>query len=102
MAVKRTKKSAKKKGRADRSVIGTAHRLRKKPDAPPPASPDDSPSGSRPPGVLRIAPDADQLPEAFVEAGEGESDEGPAPGRVMLTITLLAIAFIAIIAWFVS
>jgi hypothetical protein len=41
------------------------------------------------------------LPEALAEAGEADSSSFK-PGRVMSVITILAIIFIAIIAWFVS
>jgi hypothetical protein len=103
MAVKRTKKPVKRKGGAARSVIGVAHRLRKKPKDKPPAPTEVDGSGGHSAGVMRVAPDADHLPEAFIEAGEGDSDNGGlVPGRVMLTITLLVIAFIAIMAYFVS
>lgn len=52
-------------------------------------------------GILRFGSEGWRLPEALAEA----SETGPTdfmPGRVMLVITILAIGFIAIIAWFVS
>jgi hypothetical protein len=42
-----------------------------------------------------------RLPEALAEAGETESN-GLLPGRVVSVIAILAIVFIAIMAWFVS
>jgi hypothetical protein len=52
-------------------------------------------------GVLRFDSEGWRLPEALVEASETGSTDFM-PGRVMLVITILAIVFIAIMAWFVS
>jgi hypothetical protein len=52
-------------------------------------------------GVLRFDPEGSRLPEALAEASETGSTDFM-PGRVMLVITILAIVFIAIMAWFVS
>ena len=52
-------------------------------------------------GALRLDPEGWRLPEALAEAGETGSTD-IMPGRVMLVITILAIIFIAIMAWFVS
>ena len=52
-------------------------------------------------GLLRLKTETLRLPSALAEASElGES--GLMPGRVVLTITVLAIVFIAIITWFIS
>jgi len=55
-------------------------------------------------GLLRLKTEALRLPSALAEASEeGESSQHwLMPGRVMLTITAAAIAFIAIITWFIS
>jgi hypothetical protein len=42
-----------------------------------------------------------RLPESLAEAGESGSTN-IMPGRIMLTITILAVIFIAIMTWFVS
>lgn len=52
-------------------------------------------------GILRFEAENLHLPEALAEAGETESNS-LMPGRVVIVITTLAIAFIAVIAWFVS
>ncbi len=52
-------------------------------------------------GILRFDDQQARLPESLAEAGEAE-DEGMMPARVVIVITTLAIAFIAIITWFVS
>lgn len=52
-------------------------------------------------GVVRMEDDSWRLPGALTEAGEVE-DNGLAPGGVVIVITILAVIFIAIIAWFVS
>jgi hypothetical protein len=52
-------------------------------------------------GVLRFDSEEWRLPEALAEASETGSTDFM-PGRVMLIITILAIVFIAIMAWFVS
>lgn len=52
-------------------------------------------------GVLRFDAEEWRLPEALAEASETGSTDFM-PGRVMLVITILAIVFIAIMAWFVS
>ena len=52
-------------------------------------------------GVLRFDSEGWRLPEALAEAGETESN-GLLPGRVVSVIAILAIVFIAIMAWFVS
>jgi hypothetical protein len=103
MAVKRSKKAKRKVLRIYHAVKGGTHRLRKKPRDTSPTPPEISAPDTRPTaGILRVDADAYHLPEAFVEAGETESNDGLLPGRVMLTITLLAIVFIAIMTWFVS
>lgn len=55
-------------------------------------------------GLLRLTTETLRLPSALAEASE-TSESGRhwmMPGRVMLTITTAAIAFIAIITWFIS
>ena len=75
-------------------------RLRKRSrDAIP--APTDNGAAARSAGVLRYDSDGWRLPEGLAEAGETESN-GLRPGRVVLVITILAIIFISIMAWFVS
>ena len=100
MAVKRNKKAKKERRRLYQAVKGGPFRLRKKPEAAAPAPSGDGAAG-RPAGTLRFDSDNLHLPEALAEAGETELN-GAMPGRVMLIITILAIAFISIMAWFVS
>jgi hypothetical protein len=45
--------------------------------------------------------DAERSPEALKDAGDVKLS-ALLPGRIMLTITILALIFIAIITWFVS
>jgi hypothetical protein len=52
-------------------------------------------------GILRFEDEHLHLPEGLAEAGDTEA-EGLLPGRVVIVITLLAIIYIVIIAWFVS
>ncbi|HEV2668240.1 MAG TPA: hypothetical protein VG324_25210 [Blastocatellia bacterium] len=73
-------------------------RLRKEPQAA--AAPDAAEEPLRT-GVLRFDSEGWRLPEALAEAGETESNDLRS-GRVVWVITILAIVFIAIMAWFVS
>jgi hypothetical protein len=50
-------------------------------------------------GILR--PDKERSPEALKDVGDVKPS-ALLPGRIMLTITVLAMIFIAIITWFVS
>jgi hypothetical protein len=54
-------------------------------------------------GILRSAAERspEPLPEPLKDAGDVKSS-ALLPGRIMLTITVLALIFIAIITWFVS
>jgi hypothetical protein len=52
-------------------------------------------------GAMRFGSEDWRLPEALAEAGETGSTNFM-PGRVMLIVSILAIVFIAIMAWFVS
>ncbi|HEY8459907.1 MAG TPA: hypothetical protein VIM99_05965 [Blastocatellia bacterium] len=74
------------------------HRLRKEPQ--PTAAPEVT-AENRPAGAMRLDAEDRRLPEALAEASETGSTDF-APGRVMLVVSILAIIFIAIMAWFVS
>jgi hypothetical protein len=50
---------------------------------------------------MRLESEGLRLPEALAEAGEAESNS-LIPGGAVSVIAILAIAFIAIMAWFVS
>jgi hypothetical protein len=50
---------------------------------------------------MRPEINATRVPEALMEAS-GAGDRGMLPGRFVLTVAALAVAFIAIISWFVS
>lgn len=81
--------------KAQVAVRGGTTRLRRATMIEPPAVAD------KPSGIIR--PDTGNLilPESLMEA----SDERPRknlPGPFMIVITILAIAFISVIAWFVS
>jgi hypothetical protein len=95
---KRDKDGTRRRRRFLQAVKGGTLRLRKQPQAA--AAPEDSekPRGA---GILRFDSKGWRLPEALAEAGETESN-GFMPGRVVSVIAILAIVFIAIIAWFVS
>jgi hypothetical protein len=80
------------------AVKGGTLRLRKQPQA---ATAPDAASEPRRAGILRFDSNGWRLPEALAEAGETDSN-GLRPGGVVLVIAILAIIFIAIIAWFVS
>jgi hypothetical protein len=80
------------------AVKGGTFRLRNKPQAQ--AAPDAEEKSSRA-GILRFDSEGSRLPEALAEAGETGSN-GLMPGRVVAIIAILAIVFIAIMAWFVS
>jgi hypothetical protein len=96
MAVKRDKRTKRRRRRFLQVVKGGTLRLRKEPQAAPAAT-------EEPPraGVLRFDSEGWRLPEALAEAGETESN-GLKPGWVVSVIAILAVVFIAIIAWFVS
>jgi hypothetical protein len=98
MALKRDKRTKRRRRRLLQAVKGGTLRLRKEPQAAPaPAAAEEPPRS----GVLRLDSEAWRLPEALAEAGETESN-GLKPGRVMSVIAILAVVFIAIMAWFVS
>src|SRR5919197_4522678 len=98
MAVKRNKRSRRVRLRLPQAVKGGTLRLRKEPQAS--IATDDSLNNHHA-GVLRFDSEKWRLPEALIEAGEADSSS-PRPGRLMLVISILAVAFIAIMAWFVS
>jgi hypothetical protein len=98
MAVKRNRRTKRGRRRLLQAVKGGPLRLRKEPQAAAaPAAPEEPPRV----GVLRFDPKGWSLPEALAEAGEAESN-GSRPGRAVSVIAILAIVFIAIMAWFVS
>ena len=98
MAVKRNRTTKRRRRRLLQAVKGGTLRLRKEPQAAPaPAAAEEPPRS----GVLRFDSEKWRLPEALAEAGETESN-GLKPGWVVSVIAILAIAFIAIMAWFVS
>ena len=82
------------------AVKGGPFRLRKRRRAAVPA-PSDNGAAARSAGVLRYDSDGWRLPEGLAEAGETESN-GVRSGRAVAIIAILAIVFIAIMAWFVS
>jgi|SRR5262245_51623725 len=98
MAVKRNKRTKRGRRRLLQAVKGGTFRLRKEPQA---AATPDAAEEPRRAGVLRFDSEGWRLPEALAEAGETESNEHKS-GRVVLVIAILAIVFIAIMAWFVS
>jgi hypothetical protein len=98
MAVKRDKRTKRAMWRHLQAVKGGMLRLRNKPRAA--AAPDAEENSSRA-GILRFDSEGSRLPEALAEAGEAASN-GLMPGRVVSVIAILAIVFIAIMAWFVS
>jgi hypothetical protein len=98
MAVKRNKRTKRRRRRFLQAVKGGTLRLRKEPQAAAaPAATEEPPRA----GVLRFDSEGWRLPEALAEAGETESN-GLKPGPVVSVIAILAVVFIAIIAWFVS
>jgi hypothetical protein len=98
MAVRGDKRTKRIRRRLFQAVKGGTLRLRKEPQAAPaPAAAEEPPRA----GVLRFDSEGWRLPEALAEAGEAEST-GHRPGRAVSVITILAIVFIAIMAWFVS
>src|SRR5262245_25436590 len=101
MAVKRRKKAKRRVLQIYHAVKGGTRRLRREPAAPLPPPTDIAPETMHPGGILRVDSKGYQLPEAFIEAGEAESNNGILPGKVMLTITILAIIFISTMTWFV-
>lgn len=103
MALKRKrgthgKDGTRRRRRLLQAVKGGTLRLRKEPQAA--ATPDDVAEPRRA-GILRFDSKGWRLPEALAEAGETESN-GLMPGRVVSVIAILAIIFIALMAWFVS
>src|SRR5262249_41930245 len=98
MAVKRDKRTKRRRRGFLQAVKGGTLRLRKEPQAAPaPAAAEEPPRA----GVLRFDSEGWRLPEALAEAGETESN-GLKPGWVASGIAILAIVFIAIMDWFVS
>jgi hypothetical protein len=99
MAVKRGKRTKRVRRRILQAVKGGTLRLRKEPQAATaPTVTEESPRA----GILRFDSEGWRLPEALAEeAGEVESN-GIMPGRVVSVIAILAVVFIAIMAWFVS
>ncbi len=84
------------------AVRGGLFRLRKRsePRAPEPTELS-APEHANHAGVLRFDEEHLHVPEALAAAGEYET-ESLMPGRVVIIITVLAVVFIALIAWFVS
>jgi hypothetical protein len=100
MAIKRNKKTRSRRRRLLQAVKGGPFRLRKESRAATPA-PADNGAAARSGGVLRFDSDGWRLPEALAEVSETESN-GLRAGWVVSVIAILAVVFIAIIAWFVS
>jgi hypothetical protein len=98
MALRRNKKPKRSRRRLFQAVKGGTFRLRKEPQA---ETAPETGKEPRPTGILRFDSEGSRLPEALAEAGETESN-GLLPGRVVSVIAILAIVFIAIMAWFVS
>jgi hypothetical protein len=98
MALKRDKRTKRRRLRLLQAVKGGTLRLRKEPQAAPAPAAAEEPARE---GVLRFDSEGLRLPEALAEAGETESN-GLKPGWVVSVIAILAVVFIAIIAWFVS
>ena len=98
MAVKSGKRTRRGRRRAPHAVKGGTHRLRKEPHAA--AAPYAAAEFPRA-GSMRFDSEELRLPEALAEAGEAES-KGLIPGGAVSIIAILAIVFIAIMAWFVS
>jgi hypothetical protein len=98
MAVKRSKRTKRGRRRATQAVKGGTLRLRKEPQAE--AAPRAAAELPRA-GSMRFDHEELRLPEALAEAGEAESN-GLIPGGAVSIIAILAIVFIAIMAWFVS
>src|SRR5215510_9426328 len=98
MAVKRDKRTKRRRRRHLQAVKGGPLRLRKEPQASAAPAAAEEPTHT---GVLRFDSEGLRLPEALAEAGETESN-GLKPGWVVSAIAILAVVFIAIIAWFVS
>ncbi|HEY6401792.1 MAG TPA: hypothetical protein VI479_10315, partial [Blastocatellia bacterium] len=84
--------------RLPHAVKGGAHRLRKEPRST--TEPDVAVRNHRA-GAMRFDSEDWRLPEALAEASETGSTN-VMRGRVMLVVSILAIIFIAIMAWFVS
>ncbi len=104
MAMKPKRRKSKRRA-LRRTVRGGLSRLRKQIAPPAQAAATDERNGSgSSAGILRPGSGYLRLPDALAEAGETEADDSPVwmPGRIVLTITALAVVFIAIIAWFVS
>jgi hypothetical protein len=97
MAVKRDKRTKRRRRRLLQAVKGGTLRLRKEPQTAP------APAAEEPPraGSMRLNSEELRLPGALAEAGETESN-GLKPGRAVAIIATLSIVFIAIMAWFVS
>ncbi len=90
-------KSVKKRmRRSHQAVRGGTTRLINPSLASPPAT-----NGNGGQGILRPNTGQLKLPDSLVEAGDNKPHK-LMPGPFMLTIALLAVIFIAIIAWFVS
>lgn len=96
--MKRNKKPKREKRRPLQAVKGGTLRRRKEPQA---ETAPEAASELQRAGVMRFDSEEWSLPEALAEAGETESN-GLLPGRVVSIIAILAVVFIAIIAWFVS
>ena len=92
MAVKSNKHAKGKRRRPRHAVKGGTTRLIN------PALTAPSGNGA---GILRPDTAEMRLPDALIEASDN-SERKLMPGNVTLTITILAITFIAIITWFVS
>ncbi|MBO0860749.1 MAG: hypothetical protein J2P21_20150 [Chloracidobacterium sp.] len=99
MAVNGRKETRRRRRRRRHAIIGGTLRLRN--EIPVSSAPDALEERRNHAGVPRPDSEEWRLPEALTEAGEADSN-GFWPGRVMSVITILAIVFIAIMAWFVS
>jgi hypothetical protein len=98
MAVNGHKRTRRERRRRRQAIIGGTLRLRDETSA---ATTPDAAEEPHDAGILRPDSEKWRLPEALAEAGEADSSSLK-PGRVMSVITILAIVFIAIMAWFVS
>lgn len=89
-----------------RAVRGGISRLRKqvRHEAHPAAADAHPPASTHEPGILRPDAASWRLPDGLAEAGENDNHgaHGWMPGPVVITISLAALLFISLIAWFVS
>jgi hypothetical protein len=99
MAVKRNKRTKRIRRRLLHAVKGGTLRLRKEPQATTAPAAAEEPLRA---GILRFDSEGWRLPEALAEEARESESNGVMPGRVVTVISILAIIFIVIMAWFVS